>query len=333
MTTNKCHLTGIIMLISLSIYGCSDGPPDNDSFSSETPTATDSNILQYHWNPNVKLKYRFELSQEVEVKTIEKMIISYIRITQAYELAPIPKPKSNELAIGLTFTDQQVSLREGKSEDTYDSTKSDEHESGNFLENSFGRLVGQQIVLILAPDQEIDRFEGLAPLLTQMTQEVPLNLKNIILSIFDEDRIKQLVYLTRLPIGHINQGQAWPIQETRQFGLLGQTKLDGTARLLGTEIRDGHTLYQIQISGEVRNSSSPNLTPAQPYILSSGTFLGTARFDWDLGQYAESILTIDLDVDFNSALTRHESQPGDIHVTQKYATKLLEVETLEGGTP
>ena len=166
-----------------------------------------------------------------------------------------------------------------------------------------------------------------------MTQEVPLNQKNIILSIFDEDRIKQLVYLTRLPIRHINQGQAWPIQETRQFGLLGQTKLDGTARLLGTEIRDGHTLYQIQISGEVRNSNSPNLTPAQPYILSSGTFLGTARFDWDLGQYAESILTIDLDVDFNSAPTLHESQPGDIHVTQKYATKLLEVETLEGGTP
>jgi len=279
------------------------------------------------------LEYRFELLQEVNFTTLNETTLSNLRISQAYAIDTGPSSDGEAMAIELSFSDQLVSMKEGLLEGTFDSTKPNETRSqtGNFLERSFGQLVGKQIVLNLGVNQEITRIEGLNSLLEKITQGIPKGLKNMIFSIFDEDRIKQLIYLTRLPPGEITRSQAWPIQETRQFGLLGQTHLDGTAKLQDTEIRDGHTLYQIQISGKARNSEGTKKLPTQPFVLSDGTFRGTAWFDSDLGQYADSILSYDLNL--KSRPSVYENSPADIHVVQKYATKLLGVEMIDTTTP
>ena len=61
-------------------------------------------------------------------------------------------------------------------------------------------------------------------------------------------------------------------------------------------------------------------------MLSGGTFEGTAWFDSTLGQYADSILTYDLNVNFNVEPKADETDRADLHVIQKYSTKLLSVE-------
>jgi hypothetical protein len=323
-----------ISLIMVIFSGCGDSAPVNSPFSSNWFVPKESDTLRFKWVPNRRLEYRFEIFQEVNFTSANETALSNLRITQAYAIDTGPSSGGDTTTIVLSFSDQLVSMKEGQSEGAYDSTKPNETRSqtGDFLERSIGQLVGEQIVLILGEGQEITRIEGLESLLEKITHGIPTNLQNMILSVFDEDRIRQLIYLTQLPPGKITRSQAWPIQETRQFGLLGQTHLDGTAKLQDTKIRDGHTLYQIQISGEARNSEGTKKLPTQPFVLSDGTFRGTAWFDSDLGQYADSILTHDLHLNFNSRASLYETDPADIHVIQKYSTKFLGVKMLDTST-
>ena len=181
---------------------------------------------------------------------------------------------------------------------------------------------------MLSESQEIEAVLGLDPLLQTVTQEHTTSF--LFYSIYADDPIRQLVYLTPFPQGNFKSGNAWPVQETRQLGILGLgilglTSLDGTAQLLGEEIRGGRPVHQIRFMGTAKTALMKEAIRDREYLLERGQFDGRASFDPQLGQYLDSIVTYHLDVSPNRRGLPDIPDNSEITVTQKYSTRLLEI--------
>ncbi len=305
--------------LCLGLLGCQESP--------SIPTAEDTqgDTLRYRWTNGQILHYRFDLSQDIEIQTPVETIQNFTRISQFYRLKPLSS--RDGLQIKMEFDDVVASMKEGDNEASYDSRASNPEDSylAQLLAGSFGKSQGQSITLHLNSNLKIQQIVGLTALLERMSETVQPNLRAMIYSIFDEDRVKQLVYLTPLPQGEIVEGYAWPIQETRGFGLLGQTKLDGIAKFARQEKRNDQNLFQIKLSGNARTAAQGN--DQQPFTLNSGSFEGMAWFNPKLGHYADGILTYRLDVRPTKTTLTQSASPEKIKVTQKYAVKLDRIET------
>ena len=295
--------------------------------SSETrvPVNNSRHTLSYKWFKDQTVHFRFDLSQEIDITAGSETAQNYTRIVQNYQLTPNADSGEGEFTIVMTFGHIEVSMKDAESEGSFDSAAPKRPQAGiaRVLEQSLGKIANQEITLQITRGNRVGKITNLDRVLESMTRNIPATLRDMIHTIYGEDRIRQLVYLTPLPSGTLVNGYAWPIQETRPFSLLGQTELDGTAKLLSQETRNETRLYQIAISGNARKSATKHDSKPQPYILQNGTFEGRAWFDPELGQYADSVLTYKLDVSSTPALVKNNEAPLAIKVTQKYATKLL----------
>lgn len=306
--------------LSVSLLGCREAPLPAPSAISE------ENTLQYRWNTDHILHYRFDLSQDIEVNSETESIQNFTRLEQSYRLKP--KSAGDGLEIEIEFGKVIASMKEGPNEGSYNSSTSTSPPSpvARLLANSFGKIENQSITLHLDRHLRIQQIDGLRSLIERMSENLQPNLKAMIYSIFDEDRIKQLVYLTSLPEGTIAEGYAWPIHETRAFGLLGQTKLDGIAKFARHEKSNNRNRILIELSGDAK-AAEPGENP-QPFVLQSGTFEGKAWFDPERGHYADSILTYRLNVRPRNSSPPQTGNPGHIEVIQKYSVKLDRIEVV-----
>ena len=320
MVTRSQLRSGLYLTFCLLLSGCGDSSAPRESPTSSTDT------LRYQWQPGQILHYRFELSQEIEIQSRSQEINNFTRLTQSYRLKPSSTREG--LTITMEFGDILASMREGTNQGTYDSSSNAAPSPGmaQLLASSFGRIENQTLLLHLDKYLKIKSIEGLSALTERLTQTQDANLRAMVQSIFSEDSIKKLVYLTPLPAGELVEGYAWPIQETRSFGLLGDTKLDGTARFRKKKNDGDQSLYQIEITGQAKAVERTENQP--PFELKSGSFEGQAWFNPELGHYDDSILTYRLDVRPKAQNPAQAGRLETIHVIQKYAVKL---DHIEGG--
>ncbi len=302
------------------LLGCQPAAPETDSARQDH-----NHTLTYQWARDASLQFRFDLSQEIDITAGPRAIQNYTRILQNYRLISNGNSGDAELSLTMAFGDIDVSMKDEESEGRYNSASSDPPRTtlGSLLQRSLGRIPKQEITIQILRGNRIGKITNLDAVLESMTRQIPSTLKNMIFTIYGEDRIRQLIYLTPLPSGKLIDGFAWPIQETRRFALLGPTELDGIAKLVNQETRNGKSLFQIEISGKARKGATQDDLSPQPYSLEQGTFQGRAWFDPEIGQYSDSILTYKLDVSSTPASLNSNETPLSIQVTQKYATKLL----------
>ncbi len=313
-------LMGLIALVA----GCDGRRP------TEQPTedrAREGNTLEYRWNPKQRLHYRFDVSQDLEIQDSEGPHRNYLRLTQDYTLQPEASSDGTLEHIRMVFSHLQVSMKEGVSEGSYNSKDPEVGPSvlDRRLAEAFGPIAHAEVKLTLSESQEIEAVLGLAPLLQRVTQAHTTSFRELFHSIYADDPIRQLVYLTPFPQGNFKSGNAWPVQETRQLGILGPTSLDGTAQLLGEEIRGGRPVHQIRFIGTAKTALMKEAIRSRAFLLENGQFDGRASFDPQLGQYLDRIVTYHLDVSPNRRVLQNIPDDSEITVTQKYSTRLLEI--------
>ena len=283
MNSSPHMLMGLIALVA----GCDGRVPTEQPTSDPTREA---NTLEYRWDPKQRLHYQFDVSQDLEAQDSEGPLRNYLRLTQDYTLQPEASPDGALEQIRMVFSHLQVSMKEGVNEGSYNSKDPEVGPSvlDRRLAEAFGPIVHAEVQLMLSESQEIEAVLGLDPLLQTVTQEHTTSF--LFYSIYADDPIRQLVYLTPFPQGNFKSGNAWPVQETRQLGILGLgilglTSLDGTAQLLGEEIRGGRPVHQIRFMGTAKTTLMKEAIRDREYLLERGQFDGRASFDPQLGQY------------------------------------------------
>ncbi len=300
------------------LTACGSGPGSGPSSDSDTSRA-ETPYLAFRWPADRPLNFRIQLSQEVELEVPGKTINNYVRLDQHYRIVPrSPEPDGSQ-KLDLSFGDQVSSMRENELVDEFDS-KSEAASQRSLLANSFGRIVGQSLVIHLDSNLAVQKIQGINSLLLAMTESVQHQpqLVQMVRSIFDAHRIEKMLYVIPLPTSPVVLGDAWPIEEAGGIANLGQLDSDGMATLSDVETAPDSQRFRIDFEGTLRGRDQPPV----PYQLKGGRFKGHAWFDDAYGQFTDSIFTYRLDVE-NDSLPGTPSNRPSIRVTQKYATKLI----------